>query len=166
MYVDQLNDEQVTILYLYWMFLHNKFTTDTLHSGPSFTMGFLQLMGRNPHIGPPSPNELARRASEFVDKYATKERTQVVFTPCDGSPKDIGCKEGKRKYWVVESNDPEYPLGSKVRGKHIRELWDLDNFYKFSVRVGFGKCPTWCPHCHNNPTTLWHRVVNKFIGRS
>lgn len=159
-YVDQLNDKQVTILYLYWMFLHNKFTTDTLHSGSSFTMSFLKLIGRNSHTGPPSPFDLADMAQELVDKYAIKERTQIVFTPCDGSPVDKRNKRG-RKYWVVESNDPRFPLGSKVRRDSVDKV---QKTMTSVIRVGFGECPTWCPHCNNNLTTLWYRIANYITG--
>ncbi len=162
-------DENLTIAYIYWMFLHHKFTTDTLHAGSTCAMSFLHLIGRDPHIGPPRPIDLAEWAQELVDKYATKERMKIVFTPCDGSPKDKGNKKN-RKYWVVESNDPEYPLGSKVRRDRVNELMGGDNQFRARIRIGFGTCPTWCPHCNamitkitNGIASLWRVLARRIM---
>lgn len=135
----------LAIAYIYWMFLRNGFTTDTFHAGSGCVLGIIRLMGKIPYDDV-SPNDLNDLAQEIVDKYATKERMKIVFTPCDGSPKDKSHKRD-RKFWVVESNDPEYPLGSKVKRDRVDELMGEDNQFKAYIQVGFGKCPTWCPHC-------------------
>ena len=138
-----ITDENLTILFIYWMFLCNGFITDTFHAGSGNVLGFIKLMGLIPYSDV-CPFDLIDWAQEIVDKYATKERMKIVFTPCDGSLKDKGNKKN-RKYWVVESNDPEYPLGSKVRRDRVNELMGEDNQYRACIRVGVRRVPNMVP---------------------
>lgn len=156
-------DANLVIAFVYFMFLHRGVTTDTFHGNAGgYALWFISRMGKTAYVDI-SPFDLIDWSQELVDKYATKERIQIVFTPCDGSPKDKGDNKG-RKYWVVESNDPEYPLGSKVRRDRVNELMGERYQFRARIRIGFGKCPTWCPHCMTitkRIANLWHALVGR-----
>ena len=63
----------------------------------------------------------------------------------------------RRKYWVVESNDPEYPVYSEVRRDKVNELMGEKYQYRALISSGYGRSPL-------RAVTIWGKIVEYIRG--